>query len=199
MTKFNLGTKDLQYAHWLLGRLAKKLGVWGLLGVAVILVSITFYATNIIKLEQKLRTSGLDLAQNQLNNINKNKTSLADKTLAPEQSEAQKINQFYEMLPDGANLPKLLSAIDTNALKQHLVLNRGDYKLTQTKQGKLSRYEIVLPVTGQYTQIRQFIAEALVQIPALALSDIQIKRESTLIPTVEARLVFVLFLKGDSW
>ncbi|HYN53164.1 MAG TPA: type 4a pilus biogenesis protein PilO [Methylotenera sp.] len=199
MTRFNLDTKGLQYAHWLFGQFAKKLGVWGLLGVAILLASLVFYLTNIIKLEQQLSNAELNLAQQQLNNNNKNKIVLRDRNLAPEQNEAQRINQFYEMLPDGANLPKLLSAIDTNALKQHLVLNRGDYKLTQTKQGKLSRYEIVLPVTGQYIQIRQFIAEVLVQIPALALSDIQIKRENTLMPHVEARLVFVLFLKGDSW
>ncbi|PPD18607.1 MAG: hypothetical protein CTY27_01280, partial [Methylotenera sp.] len=81
--------------------------------------------------------------------------------------------------------------------------NRGDYKLTQikqlqTSQGALARYEIVLPVTGQYTQIRQFIAQVLHQLPALALSDMQLKRENAQSPLVEAQLIFVLMLKGDS-
>ena len=86
------------------------------------------------------------------------------------------------------------------------MLNRGDYKLTQIKPtpansnpGQLSRYEIVLPVTGQYCQIRQFITQVLYQTPALALSEMQIKRENTLRPTVEARLVFVLMLQGGQW
>jgi len=54
-------------------------------------------------------------------------------------------------------------------------------------------------VNGKYTQIRQFIADILQKLPALALSDLQIKRENSLSPTVEARMVFVLFLQGDSW
>ena len=61
------------------------------------------------------------------------------------------------------------------------------------------RYEIVLPLVGKYTQVHQFIQHVLQEIPALALSDLQIKRENSLSPTVEANLVFVLFLKGDSW
>ena len=85
------------------------------------------------------------------------------------------------------------------ALKQKIALNRGDYKLTKAKQGQLMRYEIVLPLEGSYTQIRQFIVATLQRIPALALSDMQIKRENVATPTVQARIVFTLFLQGDSW
>ena len=58
---------------------------------------------------------------------------------------------------------------------------------------------MVLPVAGSYVQIRQFITDVLQQLPALALSDLQITRDNAMSPTVEARLVFVLFLQGDSW
>jgi hypothetical protein len=52
---------------------------------------------------------------------------------------------------------------------------------------------------GKYPEVHQFVVKVLQEIPALALSDLQIKRENSLSPTVEARLVFVLFLKGDTW
>jgi Tfp pilus assembly protein PilO len=97
-----------------------------------------------------------------------------------------------------------LGLIDKSAFKHGLRLNRGDYKFTQIKQGQIagnqyaSRYEIVLPVTGQYVQIRQFIANVLQSQPALALSSVKIQRDNTLATNVEARLVFVLFLQGDS-
>ena len=198
MTKLNFNNY-LQDSYWSMTQLAQKLGLWGLFGIAIILASILFYVSNTITLEQQLNEVKLSLAQAQSSSINNNKADSELQSIVPEQSETQRIAQFYDALPDGANLPKLINVLDSYALKQHLVLNRGDYKLTQIKLGKISRYEIVLPVTGQYIQIRQFIAESLLQLPALALSDVQIKRENTLVPNVEARLVFVLFLKGDSW
>lgn len=131
------------------------------------------------------------------------------KNIPPAETSEQDIQRFYAQFPNGESLPKWLRLIDENAVKQHLVLNRGDYKLTQIKSQKptpaqstkhpLSRYEIVLPVTGQYTQIRQFIAQVLYDLPALALSELHIKRENAQSPNVEARLIFVLLLKGESW
>jgi Tfp pilus assembly protein PilO len=96
-----------------------------------------------------------------------------------------------------------LALIDQAAVKQKLILNRGDYKYSKAKQSQisdgfnLSKYEIVLPVTGQYTQIRQFIAQVLQLQPALALSDFKMTRENSLSPNVEATLVFVLFLQSE--
>jgi Tfp pilus assembly protein PilO len=109
------------------------------------------------------------------------------------------MDEFYKRFPTGASLPKWLNLIDQIAIKQHLVLNRADYKFSQTKQGQLLRYEIVLPLLGKYPEVHQFVVKVLQEIPALALSDLQIKRENSLSPAVEARLVFVLFLKGDTW
>ena len=188
--------------YWLLGRFVKVLGVWGLLGVAIILASSIFYFARFLPTNQQLLQVQNEL-QNKLQHAQKNDLLHLQKTVlgqqAPAQTSAQEIVEFYKRFPAGASLPTWLRLIDTTALKQHLILNRGDYKLTQTKQGQLQRYEIVLPVSGSYVQIRQFIANVLLQMPALALSDCQLKRDNAMSPIVEARLVFVLFLQGDSW
>ena len=197
---------DIHYVYWLIGRFTKTLGVWGLLGIAIIVASGIFYIVNFLPTSQQLLQ-----AQNTLQNKLQNKLEITQKNnqensqkevpvqVAPAQTSAQEITEFYKQFPAGASLPTWLRLIDTTALKRHLVLNRGDYKLTQTKQGQLQRYEIVLPVSGSYVQIRQFIADVLLQLPALALSDLQMKRDNVMSPIVEARLVFVLFLQGDSW
>ena len=77
-------------------------------------------------------------------------------------------------------------------------MNTVKIKSLQSNQATLARYEIVLPVTGQYVQIRQFIAQVLHELPALALSDLQLKRESAQSHSVEARLIFVLLLNNNS-
>lgn len=185
---------DLYYFYWLLGRFAKKLTIWGLIGFVITIGSLLFYFAKIEKLDRQIR-----VAQYEVDHIKENSTKLIHSEVLPAQTSTQEINEFYKRFPAGASLPILLNLIDDVAIKQHLILNRGDYKLSQTKQGQLSRYEIVLPLNGKYTQVRQFIAEVLQKLPALALSDLQIKRENSLSPAVEARLVFVLFLQGDSW
>jgi hypothetical protein len=182
------------YGYWLLSKAAKNLGLWGLLGIAAIVSSLLFYTTKVITVEREL-----NFALTELELKKDTKTVLAPPKITPAQTTEQELTDFYQMFPAGASLPKWLGLINEAALKQHLILNRGDYKLSQTKQGQLLRYEIVLPVVGKYTEIRQLIVELLHKLPALAVSDLQIKRENSLSPTVEARLVFVLFLQGDTW
>lgn len=185
---------DINYFHWLLGRTARTLGLWGLLGIGIVVGCIMFYVLTIDELQQDIKT-----AQSEFDHTKKNTNEIVRPQALPVQTSTQEMNEFYKRFPAGSSLPKWLHLIDQIAVNKHLVLNRGDYKFSQTKQGQLLRYEIVLPLIGKYTQVHQFVVEVLQEIPALALSDLQIKRENALSPTVEARLVFVLFLKGDTW
>lgn len=189
MRKFNAS-----YVNWLLSYYAKNFGLWGLLGVTLVILGLLFYTTKIMDVDNELNRNLAEYQQ-----LESNKTIPVPLSATPTVTTEQEIADFYKLFPNGANLPKLLGQIDHSAVKQSLILNRADYKLTQTKQGKLIRYEIVLPVIGKYIQIRQFIVALLHQLPALALTDMQIKRENSMSSVVEARLVFVLFLQGDQW
>ena len=204
---------NLDYWLWQSRQIVKKLGLFGLLGLAIALGCGLFYASKILPINDQILQHNESIQQVKLNNTEQKNLSIAINN-APQQITNDDITKFYARFPNGASLPKWLSLINETAVKQGLLLNRGDYKLTQikstpsqlsinpysaSKKTQLSSYEIVLPVTGQYRQIRQFIAEVLYQIPALALGEMQIKRENTLMPTVEARLVLVLMLQGDHW
>jgi Tfp pilus assembly protein PilO len=188
---------DMHYAYWLLSRLIKALGVWGVLGLALFLVSCVFYFTKVASTTQQLQQAQFELERAVVAQEDSPKVEMQQ--VVPAQTKAEDLAKFYDIFPAGASLPEWLRLIDETALKQKLILKRGDYKLTQSQQGQLQRYEIVLPVAGKYVQIRQFIAEVLLKSPALALGDIKIRRENTMSPNVEARLVFVLFLQGNSW
>ncbi len=207
-TKFNL-----PFWLWQLRQIVKKLGFFGLLGLAFIFGCVMFYTSEITPIKEKILQHNESIQQVKLNN-NKQKNLSKPINNVPQQTTNDDIAKFYARFPNGASLPKWLNLINATAVNQGLLLNRGDYKLTQIKSGsnqfakntysvskpsQLSSYEIVLPVTGQYSQIRQFIAEVLYQMPALALTEMQIKRENTLKPTVDARLVFVLMLQGNHW
>ena len=196
---------NADYLFWRMRQIVKKLGLFGLLGLAILLGCGLFYASKIMPIYNQILQNNENLQLVKLSNNEQNKLPIPINN-APQQVTKDDIAAFYARFPNGASLPKWLSLINETAVKQGLRLNRGDYKLTQikaspinSKSGQLSRYEILLPVTGQYSQIRQFIAQVLYELPALALSEMQIKRENTLTPTVDARLVFVLMLQGNHW
>ena len=193
---------NLAYMRWYFSQIIKKIGVLGMLALAITLGCGLFYAFNMVPLQQTIAADTIRLQQENQQQISNDKPEKSPLEIAPEQPNTEALKRFYARFPVAESLPNCLRLIDNIALKQHLTLNRGDYKLTQikqlqTNQGTLVRYEIVLPVIGQYTQIRQFAAQVLHELPALALMDLQLKRESAQSPTVEARLIFVLLLKNN--
>ena len=194
---------NMAYLRWYASQMIKKIGVLGIVALAIALGCCLFYAFNIVPLQQKMADDANKLPPTNPAQILSGKTEKSQLKVMTKQTTPEQIKRFYAQFPAAETLPNCLRLIDNIALKQRLTLNRGDYKLTQIKslqsnQATLARYEIVLPVTGQYVQIRQFIAQVLHELPALALSDLQLKRESAQSPSVEARLIFVLLLKNNS-
>lgn len=194
---------NMAYLRWYASQMIKKIGVLGIVALAIALGCGLFYAFNIVPLQQKMADDANKLPPTNSAQILSGKTEKSQLKVMTKQTTPEQIKRFYAQFPAAETLPNCLRLIDNIALKQRLTLNRGDYKLTQIKslqsnQATLARYEIVLPVTGQYVQIRQFIAQVLHELPALALSDLQLKRESAQSPSVEARLIFVLLLNNNS-
>jgi hypothetical protein len=58
------------------------------------------------------------------------------------------------------------------------------------------RYQINLPVTGNYPAVRAFVAEALEREPSLALDGMRLTRERMDSGEIEAELRFTLYLGG---
>lgn len=216
---------NIQYLTWLTNATIKKLGLLGLLGLVTALGCCLFYITQLLPQQNKIQdlVSQLQLAnvgnnsnQNSHQNSHKDSKQNGEKNnvLAKRVSLAD-VEKFYSTFSEGTSLPNTINLIRENAQKQKLVLTQGDYKLIQTKviqqpsqqansqtkqlSNQLARYEMLLPVTGSYQQIRAFIAQVLYQLPSLALSDVQIMRENTLSPLVEARLTFVFLLHDNVW
>jgi hypothetical protein len=196
MVMININQHDI---YWFVMAIAKKLGVWGLLGLIIAVSSSVFYITSMPALKHNI---AVIKAEGVTNNSAK---QFEQATTAPQTTE-QEIVDFYEQFPAVDGLPEALAQLSRMATEQDLALNSGDYKLKQIKQSKealapraLDRYEFVLPIQGNYIQIRKFLSAVLDALPALALTDLQMVREDTLSPSVEAQLTFVLYAKGEAW
>ncbi len=191
-------SQRLQNFAWQLACLSKNLGALGGLGTALVLGCGLVYLSVLMPMGQSIK----DIKQSLENSPITQKTHL-NTAQSAEQNMADNISAFKKTLPQAESLHEWLAIIDQTASKQKLQLNRGDYKYSKAKQSQisedfyLSKYEITLPVTGQYAQIRQFLAQVLHLQPALGLSDIKITRDNSLSPNVEAKLVFVLYLQSQ--
>ncbi len=191
---------NFAYLRWYLRQIIKKFGTLGVIALAITLGCCLFYAFNVVPLQRKIAADANKLQQVYKQQILSNETDKLKFNISSEQTITKTISRFYAQFPTSESLPNWLRLIDNIALKERLTLNSGNYKLTQiedlqTNQGALARYEIVLPVTGQYAQIRRFFSQVLYELPALALTDMQLSRESAQSPTLNARLTFVLLLK----
>ena len=65
---------------------------------------------------------------------------------------------------------------------------------THEAGGRITRYEIVLPVAGSYSQLRDFLKRATSEIPVLSVDQMSLKRESRNDGALQAELHLTLHL-----
>lgn len=188
---------NTQYLMWLLAHTIRKLGAWGLLALLTICIGGVYYSAKSAEIKEEIHAFSADL---------NHRTAPEASTTATEQpaeQTQQTLQDFYHIFPHADSIPDTLAQLNQLAAQQRIVLNSGDYKLTKItprnvpQQAALTQYEMVLPVTGNYTKVRQFISAILASVPSVAISDIQMHRDSTLNPMIDTKLVLVLFVKAD--
>ena len=190
---------NTQYLGWLLRRFAKAAGLWGILAIAIAFTVVITFSTKMADMQQQISALEADIANKQ---ISSSKTTAVAAPVV-QQDSSQTLSEFYQTFPTALSIPDTLSQLNALAAKQQLLLNSGDYKLNKVPAknntgGKvLTQYEMVLPVEGSYSRVRMFIASILSSLPSVAIADIQIERESTLSPSVDARLVLIFYVRGD--
>lgn len=65
-------------------------------------------------------------------------------------------------------------------------------------EAQVARYEIAMPVQGEYTQIRSFIADALQADPVLSLDALHLHRTDADAPRVDADLRWSVHLRAEN-
>lgn len=162
------------------------LGWPGVLGLALLLGAAGVYLTVV-----QDRTARLAELKHESASL-KSRIERAAKSGIPETGSAEELNKFYGFFR-GAPLTEWLDKLYAAAAAQQLVLEQGEYRLSSDKTGRLARYQVTLPVKGSYLQIRQFVDQALIDVPVAALDDINFKREAIGATQLEARIKFTLY------
>lgn len=101
---------------------------------------------------------------------------------------------FYRALPQESHAGREVARIFEIAGANDILLNRAEYTWIRDRDIALSRYQVVLPLRGEYTDIRLFMIDLLNQMPSVAINELAFRREDTGGVDVEARLRLTIYL-----
>jgi hypothetical protein len=111
-------------------------------------------------------------------------------------SAAGKLQSFYSYLGRSEAPTDWLAKLYGIGKATGVELQSGNYRMQAAGAGagRVERYEIVLPVTGGYPQLRDFLRRALTEIPVLSLDRMTLRREGRNDGAVQAELRMTLHL-----
>ena len=167
-------------------KLARGLGVPGVLGLAILAGSGAFYWLDIVPAEAELGARRAAVEQT------RKRPLLASPTMRRE----QELRQFRETFPPLANLADQLELLHTLASRAGIRVQQTEFRLEADPSG-LAAYRVSLPVRGRYPQIREFIGAVLKQCPTASLDRVRFQRDKVANAEIEAQLRLTFYFRAD--
>lgn len=168
-------------------RFRGAVGLPGVCGIAMIAAALTFFALAVRPLEQRSVALDQELAQ---------RSRLApatDAKLLLTSTPAAKLTAFYGFFETEEATTDWLARLYAISRKVGVELRSADYKRHKTGT-RIERYEITMPITGNYAQIRAFLENALMEIPILSLDQVSFQKKHPNDVTVDAEVRLTLHL-----
>lgn len=179
--------------HFPLRRWNSLLGWPGMIGAGGLAICLALYFSTVQPAQQRLDTARLS-AISLHDRISRASQALSDS----ERPIDQQLATFYQIFPGERDSTEWIGKIAAIAKRDGLALQQVDYKSDRDKNGKLIRFQMSLPLTGEYPTIRKFLSELQAQIPIASLEQIQFERQSVGSSLVNANVRLVIFLVRSS-
>lgn len=171
---------------------AEQLGTPGKIGLGLLVFSIVFFVAAV--LPRQAESSALMVEAETMQARLRAEPAPEGEKATRKIPRTQGLKVFYAFFPNTDSTPFWIAEVVQAAAKNGVEINGTEYRMDREKEVKLARYEMILPVRGQYPHVRGFVADTLRAVPALALVDVAIKRESVQSELLEANLKFNLYL-----
>ena len=98
------------------------------------------------------------------------------------------------VLPTSADLPVLLTRLESLAIENRLAWAAADYRIRPASEGEVASMEIRMQFTGGYLQLRRMLSQALSQVPGLTFRQLSFTRADTDTSDIDAKVVFAILL-----
>jgi hypothetical protein len=116
-----------------------------------------------------------------------------DGGLVQASSPAARLAAFYGLLRSEQQTTDRLAILHAIGKAAGVEFRSAEYRVHRDT-GRIERYEITLPVTGKYSQIRTFLDRSLDEIPVLSLDQVNFKRDGADDTSVQAEVRLTLHL-----
>jgi Tfp pilus assembly protein PilO len=148
-------------------KMRREIGVLGLAGIALLLGALVFSAMVVKPMEEQ--------------NILLRQKASGRGTAAPANAQsAEKVAKVYEHLKMEQTPTDWLAALHGIGVATGVQVKSANYR-TQKTDARITRYEIALPVSGSYGQIRDFLKRSLAEIPVMSVDSMALKKEGGVI------------------
>jgi len=164
-------------------KLREQLGPMGLASLALLAAGALFTVFFLNPLQEKNRQLESSLARH------------AGRAVQPGVASG-KLDAFYAYLGKSEAPTDWLAKLYGIGRATGVELQSATYRTPSAQNGtaRIERYEIVLPVSGSYLQLRDFVRRSLAEIPVLSIDQLTLKRESRNDGDVQAEVKMTLHL-----
>jgi hypothetical protein len=159
-------------------RLRRELGLAGLLALVLLALAGLFSLIELKPMQAR-------------NNVLAERLAHGAPGPSPAALAAEKLAVFYQYLDKGEDTTDWLAKLYGIGKATGVELHSANYRV-QSAGGRMERYEMVLPLTGDYRQVREFLRRALAEIPVLSLDQLTLRRESRSDAMVQAEVRLTL-------
>lgn len=115
--------------------------------------------------------------------------------------EPVQLSSLWQQLPAFSDLSPRMIQIANLAQKRQILLNVGDYQWQahQVKDAShdIQQFDMRFTIQADYITCRQFILDVLRKYPSMALTGLELRKNETVQPTIEATLTFSVFIRGE--
>lgn len=177
---------EWRFKRWMLALDAYDLLLGGLLAAILLL-----WLTQVQVLESSVAELQRQLSQ-----------AATAKVTQPAEAQAvrqdRELARFDALFPPFGELTRQLEML-FDIIEQHgLLIDNGQYALTEKPDTRLRRFEAQFPISGDYLALRRALEEIQYRLPNVAIADVQLNREDSASATVTAQLHFVLLVRKSS-
>jgi Tfp pilus assembly protein PilO len=156
-----------------------RIGVAGVCAIGLLAAALFFSNFMVKPLEQK--------------NLSLQEAATRQGRKADAGQSGEKVAAVYEYLRKEEDTTDWLAKLHGIGTATGIQMRMATYR-TQPTEGRIVRYEIVLPVAGSYGQIRDFLKRAALEIPVLSIDQVTLKKEERKGAALQAEMRLTLHM-----
>lgn len=185
---------DFKRLQWVARRVQYRLGWPGMALVALLVATVCLVAVWLVPLQTEIAQLRQELAM-QETALRLHPQPQHQPVSSPEQALAQELAEFDARFPGIKQLPEELGVLFRLAEGHGLQVVKGEYSLSEKKQGSVRRFEASVPVQGSYQSVKALVLDILAALPNVALAELGFERGESLEAEVKTRLRLVFFIR----